>query len=107
MPKIKKVILMVLAFFMGVVITIIGIRYVFPVFELLGLILVPVWAATLVIGTYLLPEAVTVAYDPLGHPALHAIGILLNSIFIGGIILVIYTFLKRARHSRHESTKPT
>jgi hypothetical protein len=62
--------------------------------DILASALVLAWGAVLHGGTYLLPASVTVPYDPLGHPALHVLGIVANAIYLGAAAFAIWTFIR-------------
>ena len=102
MSRFKKAAVILGAFLLGGAITFVGIRLVFSELEWLGILLAPVWALTVFGGTFLLPESVTVAYDPIGHPVLHLVGIVLNAVFLSAIPFTVFIGVKRLYRGAHE-----
>ena len=101
----KKTLIILVAFALGIIISFVGVMAVFSKYELLGIALVPIWALTLYGGTNLLPESITLPYDPVGHPALHYIGLTLNSAYITAILIFIFIIIKRKYNKIHECKK--
>jgi hypothetical protein len=66
----------------------------------LSLLLVPVWAAIVFGGTYVLPESITVPYDPTGHPALWLIGLVGNGAYLGALSFAIWALVRRLLERR-------
>ena len=79
----RRVIIALASLLVGLALTLLGIRLVWSDFGLVGMILAPVWAATLVAGAYLFPEPM----GELGHPIAWVIGVALNAAFLGIVLI--------------------
>ena len=79
----RGVIIALASLLVGLALTFLGIRLVWSEFELVGMILAPIWAATLFAGAYLFPAPM----GELGHPIAWVLGIALNAGFLGVVLI--------------------
>ena len=83
MWTLKRVTVVLASLLAGLALTLLGIRLVWSDFEWLGVILAPLWAATLFGLGYLFPGPM----GELGHPLAWVIGIALNAVFLGLVLI--------------------
>jgi len=103
MQTLKRMAIVAGALILGVGLTIIGIRLVWSDdYQLLGILLTPIWAGTMVGGAYLFPKAM----GELGHPLAWVIAITLNGVFLAAVTTGVVVFLKRARRQKPSSDIP-
>ena len=77
---------------LGLGLTLLGTRLVWSDFSWLGVVLAPIWAATLFGGAYLFPKPM----GEFGHPIDWVIGITLNAAFLGAILVAAVVAIQRA-----------
>jgi hypothetical protein len=98
MWTLKRLAIVAGALCLGVGLTFLGIRLVWSDdYQLLGVLLTPVWADTLFGGAYLFPKAM----GELGHPLAWVIGITLNAVFLAAITAGVVVLVQRARAHKH------
>jgi hypothetical protein len=97
MWTLKRMAIVAGALILGVGLTIIGIRLIWSDdYQLLGGLLTPVWAGTMVGGAYLFPNAM----GELGHPVGWVIAITLNAVFWAAVSAGVVVLIKRARRPK-------
>ena len=101
MMKLKKLWIMSGTFLVGVALTIAAIVIVFgtegTVTDVVGVIFLLPWLTILKGGTAILPESMTVPYDPVGHPLLHILAVIINGAYLGTLVYVVFIAFKRRR----------
>ena len=103
MWTLKRIAVVVGSLLLGVALTMVGIRLVWSDFEWLGMLLTPVWAATMFGGAYLFPKPM----GELGHPIAWVIGIALNGVFLAAISIAVIAGVRRARKPKHDGIQAT
>lgn len=101
MTTLRKVSFIFAFFWVGVALTFAAISIVFgteeTVSDIVGAIFLLPWWLTLKGGTQILPESVTGPYDPIGHPLLHILGVIVNGAYLGTFVYVVFIAFKRRR----------
>ena len=101
MTKLRKVRFIFALFLAGVALTIAAIAVVFgtegTVSNIVGAIFLLPWWTTLKGGTQILPESMTVPYDPIGNPLLHVLALIVNGVYLGTLVYAVFIALKRRR----------
>lgn len=65
--------------------------------DVFGIPLLWPWWVTTKYGTRMLPDSVTAPYDPVGHPALHAVGVGLNAVYLVGLCYLAFVLVRAWR----------
>ena len=65
--------------------------------EHISTILLFIWLPIVFAGTQVLPESITVPYDPVGHPGLYVLAFLINAALYGVIAFGLWRLVQWAK----------
>jgi hypothetical protein len=106
--KLKKIGMALGVYALGVLATVATIRSVFALpgrlADVVGIPLLWPWWLITKYGTRILPESLTAPYDPIGHPALHAIGVAANGLYVTALFYLVFFLVRWRRNSAGKST---
>jgi hypothetical protein len=97
----KQIALALGAFVLGVLGTVAAIVGAFSlpdwIADIFGMCLLWPWWVIAKYGTRMLPDSVTGPYDPVGHPALHVVGVGVNAVYLVGLCYLAYLLVRAWR----------
>lgn len=65
--------------------------------EHISTVLLFIWLPVVMAGTQVLPQSITVPYDPVGHPGLYVLAFLINAVLYGVVVFGLWRLAKWAR----------